>query len=121
MMMYARGALSVQSHAHRVVIYASTGNRSREVVWGATNPNPEYMRERERERENSERSCLFLQSVPANLHASRLHIKQQREREREREQGSLSLSPSLSLSRFYVSVDFGRERGRERDRLWIFN
>ena len=50
MMMYARGALSVQSHAHRVVIYASTGNRSREVVWGATNPNPEYMRERERER-----------------------------------------------------------------------
>ena len=41
--------------------------------------------ERERERENSELyytrikilgSCLFLQSVPANLHASRLHIKQ---------------------------------------------
>ena len=42
-------------------------------------------RERERERENSELyysrikilgSCLFLQSVPANLHANRLHIKQ---------------------------------------------
>ena len=42
-------------------------------------------RDRETERENSELyysrikivgSCLFLQSVPANLHASRLHIKQ---------------------------------------------
>ena len=44
--------------------------------------------ERERERENPQNSelyytrikslgsCLFLQSVPANLHVSRLHIKQ---------------------------------------------
>ena len=44
----------------------------------------ERERERERERENSELyytrinilgCCLFLQSVPANLHAKRLHIK----------------------------------------------
>ena len=42
-------------------------------------------KERDRERENSELyysrikilgSCLFLQSVPANLHAKKLHIKQ---------------------------------------------
>ena len=48
----------------------------------------------EREGENSELyytrikilgSCLFLQSIPANLHANRLHIDRQRERERERE------------------------------------
>ena len=30
-------------------------------------------------------SCLFLQSVPAKLHANRIHIKHVCERERERE------------------------------------
>ena len=48
--------------------------------------NRQRDRERERERESSELyytrikildSCLFLQSVVANLHVSRLHIKQQ--------------------------------------------
>ena len=46
----------------------------------------ERNRQRDRERESSELyytrikildSCLFLQSVVANLHVSRLHIKQQ--------------------------------------------
>ena len=49
--------------------------------------------DRQRQRENSERyytmikilgSCLFLQSVPANLHANRLHIKV-RERQTDRQ------------------------------------
>ena len=37
----------------------------------------ERERGRERERIKILGSCLFLQSVPANLHASRLHIEQQ--------------------------------------------
>ena len=60
-------------------------------------------RETDRQRENSELYCtritilrisIFLQSVPANIHAKRLHIKQlnnregrEREREREGERG----------------------------------
>ena len=50
-----------------------------------TDRETDRQRDKERERENSELyysmikilgSCLFLQSVPANIHASRLHIKQ---------------------------------------------
>ena len=63
--------------------------------------------EGERERENSELYCtritiwgisVFLQSVPANIHTKRLHIKQLNNREREGER------------------EGGRERGRERER-----
>ena len=51
---------------------------------GERETETEIERQRERERESSELyytrikilgSCLFLQSVPANLHASRLHMK----------------------------------------------
>ena len=74
--------------------YRTTGIPSEKMFGDDTLPDhemrkPDKQRERERERErettqNSELyytrvkilgSCLFLQFVPANLHANRLHIK----------------------------------------------
>ena len=72
---------------HKKVIPGDSGERQTDRQ---TDRQTETERDRHRERkrkgtQNSELyytrikilgSCLFLQSVPANLHASRLHIKQ---------------------------------------------